>query len=145
MGGQKVNFKEIAVSKISAYGIVEAQIHALIPDILIDQTAYEFDREIYRFVLVYKQNKRINLDLAQNLLEDLRDNPKSQNSAYSRELIANLNRKIVEAVNIVPFSRTMTAEQAIIGLGVKLSPAQGDAWLKDSRGEFDEEVRNPWE
>jgi len=78
-------------------------------------------------------------------LEDLRDNPKSQNSAYSRELIANLNRKIVEAVNIVPFSRTMTAEQAIIGLEVKLSPAQGDAWLKDSRGEFDEEVRNPWE
>ena len=37
------------------------------------------------------------------------------------------------------------SEQAIIGLEVKLSPAQGDAWLKDSRGEFDEEVRNPWE
>ena len=139
-----MNFKEIATSKIPAYGIVEAQIHALAPDMLIDRTAYEFDREIYRFVLVYRQNKRKNLDLAQNLLEDLRDNPKSQNSVYSRELIANLNRKIVEAVNTVPLSRTMTAEQAIIGLEGKLSPAQGDAWLKDSRGEFDEEVKNLW-
>jgi hypothetical protein len=139
-----VNFKEIATGKIPAYGVVEAQIHALTPDMLIDRTAYEFDREIYRFVLVYRQNKRKNLDLAQNLLEDLRDNPKSQNSVYSRELIANLNRKIVEAVNTVPLSRTMTAEQAIIGLEGKLSPAQGDAWLKDSRGEFDEEVKNLW-
>ncbi len=112
---------------------------------LIDRTAYEFDREIYRFVLVYRQNKIKNLDLAQNLLEDLRDNPKSQNSVYPRELIANLNRKIVEAVNTVPLSRTMTAEQAMIGLEGKLSPAQGDAWLKDSRGEFDEEVKNLWE
>jgi hypothetical protein len=140
-----VNFKEIATSKIPAYGIVEAQIHALAPDMLIDRTAYEFDREIYRFVLVYRQNKIKNLDLAQNLLEDLRDNPKSQNSVYPRELIANLNRKIVEAVNTVPLSRTMTAEQAMIGLEGKLSPAQGDAWLKDSRGEFDEEVKNLWE
>lgn len=140
-----MNFKEIATSKIPAYGIVEAQIHALAPDMLIDRTAYEFDREIYRFVLVYRQNKIKNLDLAQNLLEDLRDNPKSQNSVYPRELIANLNRKIVEAVNTVPLSRTMTAEQAMIGLEGKLSPAQGDAWLKDSRGEFDEEVKNLWE
>ena len=140
-----MNFKEIATSKIPAYGIVEAQIHALAPDMLIDRTAYEFDREVYRFVLVYSQNKRKNLDLAQNLLEDLRDNPKSQNSVYPRELIANLNRKIVEAVNTVPLSRTMTAEQAMIGLEGKLSPAQGDAWLKDSRSEFDEEVKNLWE
>jgi hypothetical protein len=33
----------------------------------------------------------------------------------------------------------MTATQAIAGLGGKLTPSQGDSWLKDSRGEFDEE------
>jgi len=50
-----------------------------------------------------------------------------------------------EMAHIVPAKRTMTAAQAIAGLEGKLTPAQGDSWLKDSRGEFDEEVRNPWE
>ena len=35
---------------------------------------------------------------------------------------------------------TMTAAQAIAGLEGTLTPAQGDAWLKDSRGEFDENI-----
>ncbi len=46
--------------------------------------------------------------------------------------------------HIVPARRTMTAAQAVAGLAGKLTCAQGDSWLKDSRGEFDEEVRNPW-
>jgi antitoxin (DNA-binding transcriptional repressor) of toxin-antitoxin stability system len=69
-------------------------------------------------------------------------------------------RNRTEIAHIVPAKRTMTAAQAIAGLEGKLTPAQGDSWLKDSRGEsgqgesgqgesdqgeFDEEVRNPWE
>ncbi len=50
-----------------------------------------------------------------------------------------------EIAHIVPARRTMTAAQAIAGLGGRLTPAQGDSWLKESRGEFEEEVRNPWE
>lgn len=46
--------------------------------------------------------------------------------------------------HIVPARRTMTASQAIAGLEGKLTPAQGGSWLKDSRGDFDEEVANPW-
>ena len=54
-------------------------------------------------------------------------------------------RNRTEIAHIVPAKRTMTATQAIAGLEGGLSPAQGESWLKDSRGEFDEEVRNPWE
>ena len=54
-------------------------------------------------------------------------------------------RNRTEIAHIVPARRTMTAAQAIAGLEGGLSPAQGENWLKDSRGEFDEEVGNPWE
>jgi antitoxin (DNA-binding transcriptional repressor) of toxin-antitoxin stability system len=53
-------------------------------------------------------------------------------------------RNRTEIAHIVPARRTMTAAQAIAGLGGKLTPAQGESWLRESRGEFDEEVRNPW-
>jgi antitoxin (DNA-binding transcriptional repressor) of toxin-antitoxin stability system len=58
-------------------------------------------------------------------------------------------RNRTEIAHIVPARRTMTAAQAISGLEGKLTPAQGDSWLKDSRresdqGQFDEEVRDPW-
>jgi len=54
-------------------------------------------------------------------------------------------RNRTEIAHIVPAKRTMKAAQAIAGLEGGLSPAQGESWLKDSRGDFDEEVRNPWE
>ena len=54
-------------------------------------------------------------------------------------------RNRTEIAHIVPAKRTMAAAQAIAGLEGGLSPAQGESWLKDSRGEFDEEVGNPWE
>jgi antitoxin (DNA-binding transcriptional repressor) of toxin-antitoxin stability system len=53
-------------------------------------------------------------------------------------------RNRTEVAHIVPAKRSMTAAQAIAGLEGKLTPAQGDSWLKDSRGEFDEEVPDPW-
>jgi antitoxin (DNA-binding transcriptional repressor) of toxin-antitoxin stability system len=53
-------------------------------------------------------------------------------------------RNRTEVAHIVPAKRSMTAAQAIAGLEGKLTAAQGDSWLKDSRGEFDEAVRDPW-
>jgi antitoxin (DNA-binding transcriptional repressor) of toxin-antitoxin stability system len=58
-------------------------------------------------------------------------------------------RNRTQIAHIVPARRTMTAAQAVAGLEGKLTLAQGDSWLKDSReemnqGEFDDEVRNPW-
>jgi len=59
-------------------------------------------------------------------------------------------RNRTEIAHIVPAKRTMTAAQAIAGLAGKLTPAQGESWLRDScegldQGDFEEEVRNPWE
>jgi len=54
-------------------------------------------------------------------------------------------RNRTEIAHIVPARRTMTVAQAIAGLEGMLTPEQGGNWLEDSRGDFDEEVRNPWE
>jgi antitoxin (DNA-binding transcriptional repressor) of toxin-antitoxin stability system len=50
-----------------------------------------------------------------------------------------------EIAYLVPAKRTMTAEQAIAGLAGKLTLAEGDSWLKESRAAFDETVADPWE
>ena len=55
-----------------------------------------------------------------------------------------VRRNRTEVAHIVPAKRSMTAAEAIAGLEGKLTPAQGNSWLKDSRVEFDEEVRDPW-
>lgn len=39
---------------------------------------------------------------------------------------------------------TMTAAQALAGLRPVLTPRQAADWLRDSRGAFDEDVRDPW-
>lgn len=53
-------------------------------------------------------------------------------------------RNRTEIAHLVPPRRTMNAAQAIAGLGGKLTPAQGESWLKESRGDFEDEVRDPW-
>ena len=52
-------------------------------------------------------------------------------------------RNRTEIAHIVPAKRTMKAAQALDGLAGKLTPAEGSAWLKESRGDFDEAVTDP--
>ncbi len=53
-------------------------------------------------------------------------------------------RNRTEIAHIVPAKRTMTAAHAIARINGLLTPAQGASWLKESRGEFDQEVHDPW-
>ncbi len=47
---------------------------------------------------------------------------------------------------IVPPLQTMTATQALAGLTLPmLTPTQASAWLRDSRQDFIDAVRDPWE
>jgi antitoxin (DNA-binding transcriptional repressor) of toxin-antitoxin stability system len=52
------------------------------------------------------------------------------------------NRAVI--ARILPPARTMTAAEALAGLDAGLSPEQAAAWLRDSREEFDQAVRDPW-
>jgi antitoxin (DNA-binding transcriptional repressor) of toxin-antitoxin stability system len=52
------------------------------------------------------------------------------------------NRAVI--AQIIPPARTMTAAQALSGLEPGLSREQAAAWLRDSRDEFDQAVRDPW-
>jgi antitoxin (DNA-binding transcriptional repressor) of toxin-antitoxin stability system len=76
-------------------------------------------------------------DLARNTREIL-DGVASRGEAVEVER----NRMVI--AKIVPPERTMTAAQALAGLKPMLTPKQADAWLKDSKQNFDETVRDPW-
>lgn len=56
-----------------------------------------------------------------------------------------IERNHTMIAQIVPPERTMTASQVLAGLGLSvLTPKQAAAWLKDSKNDFDETVRDPW-
>ena len=45
---------------------------------------------------------------------------------------------------ILPAERTMTAEQAFADLRPTLTSRQGNQWLRDSKEDLDDTVRDPW-
>jgi len=76
-------------------------------------------------------------DLARNTREIL-----DQVAAQGETVVIERNHTIV--AQIVPAQRTMTASQVLAGLGsLMLTPEQAVAWLKDSRGDIDDTVRDP--
>jgi antitoxin (DNA-binding transcriptional repressor) of toxin-antitoxin stability system len=76
-------------------------------------------------------------DLARNTREIL------DRVASGGETVA-VERNRTTIAKIVPSERTMTAAQALAGLQPMLTPKQAAAWLKDSKENFDETVRDPW-
>jgi antitoxin (DNA-binding transcriptional repressor) of toxin-antitoxin stability system len=57
-----------------------------------------------------------------------------------------IERNSTMIAKIVPPEITMTAAQAFSGLKFPiLTLQQAKAWLKDSKGQFDQTVRSPWE
>lgn len=65
------------------------------------------------------------------------------NVASRGETVA-VERNHIMIAQIVPPERTMTAAQALTWLQPMLTPGQAAAWLKDSRGDFDQTVHDPW-
>lgn len=55
-----------------------------------------------------------------------------------------VERNNMPVARIIPVEPVMTAAQALAGLPAALTRRQADAWLTDSRGGFDETVRDPW-
>ena len=77
-------------------------------------------------------------DLARNTREIL-DTVASQGETVVIE------RNHTMIAQIIPPTRTMTASQALAGLGLPiLTPEQAAAWIKDGRDGFGEAVRDPW-
>jgi antitoxin (DNA-binding transcriptional repressor) of toxin-antitoxin stability system len=57
-------------------------------------------------------------------------------------IVVERNQRVI--ARIAPEVPHMTASAALAGLGGGLSTEEADAWLKDSRENFDETVRDPW-
>lgn len=56
-----------------------------------------------------------------------------------------IKRNHTMIAQIVPTQRTMTASQALAGIPLAtLTPTQAAAWLKDSKADFGDVVRDPW-
>jgi antitoxin (DNA-binding transcriptional repressor) of toxin-antitoxin stability system len=56
-----------------------------------------------------------------------------------------VERNHIVFAQIVPPEQIMTAAQALAGWQPLLTPKQAAAWLKDSKEDLDQAVRNPWE
>ena len=65
-------------------------------------------------------------------------------SVVSRGETVAIERNHVMIAKIMPSETTMTAAQALAGLRPMLTLRQAAGWLKDSRGDFDETLRDPW-
>lgn len=77
-------------------------------------------------------------DLARNTREIL-------DKVASRGETVIIERNHTTIAQIMPPPQTMTAAQALAGLTFPLlTPAQATAWLKDSKGDFGDGVRDPW-
>ena len=55
-----------------------------------------------------------------------------------------IERNHIMIAKIMPSEVTMTAAQALAGLHPMLTPRQAAAWIKDSRGDFEETLHDPW-
>lgn len=56
-----------------------------------------------------------------------------------------IERNHTTIAQIMPPPQTITASQALAGLTFPLlTPAQAAAWLKDSKSDFGDGVRDPW-
>ena len=55
-----------------------------------------------------------------------------------------IERNHLPVARLVPPEPIMTAAQALAGLPATLTPQQAQAWTDDSRGDFDDAVRDPW-
>lgn len=77
-------------------------------------------------------------DLARNTREIL-------DKVASRGETVIIERNHTTIAQIMPPLQTMTASQALAGLTLPvLTLAQAAAWLKDSKGDFSDGVRDPW-
>lgn len=76
-------------------------------------------------------------DLARHTREVL-----DQVIAQGRPIAVERNRRVI--AEIVPARRTLTARQALADLRPMLTPEHASEWLKDSRQEFDDALRDPW-
>lgn len=64
-------------------------------------------------------------------------------ASHGETVIVERNHTMI--AQIVPPERTMTASEALAGLTLPMfTPNQAAAWLKDSKHDFDETVRDPW-
>ncbi len=55
-----------------------------------------------------------------------------------------VERNHLPIAHIGPPQRMMTAREALEGLSTRLTPEQARVWAEDSRGTFDDAVRDPW-
>lgn len=73
-----------------------------------------------------------------------RNTRKILDEVVSRGETVAIERNHVTVARIVPPVPSMTAAQALEGLRPMLTADEARAWLEDSRGGFDETVRDPW-
>jgi hypothetical protein len=93
-------FKTIQPSEVPAFTIVAARAKSISSEVLISETGYDFDRELYSFRLAGPSGRHADVNFSREFLDDLRDNPASPTGKYTLELTAKLDSTLLEAIEV---------------------------------------------
>jgi hypothetical protein len=93
-------FKTIQPSEVPAFTIVAARAKSISAEVLISETGYDFDRELYSFRLAGPSGRHADVSFSREFLDDLRDNPASPTGKYTLELTAKLDSTLLEAIEV---------------------------------------------
>jgi hypothetical protein len=93
-------FRTIQPSDVPAFTVVEARAKSISSEISVSEIGFDFDNEVYRLRFTGPNGRHADVDLSRELLDDLRDNPASPSGKYTLELTAELDAKLLEAIEV---------------------------------------------
>jgi hypothetical protein len=93
-----MKFKDVEFSKVPAFDQFKSRLKALRPAYIPVKAGRDFDADLYRVYVQKATKTRQPIDINQNLLRDIEQNPHGINSNYTKELISKLDALIETAI-----------------------------------------------
>jgi hypothetical protein len=93
-----MKFKDVEFSKVPAFDQFRSRLRALRPPYIPVKAGYEFDVEVFRMYVQEPNTIKLPVDVNENLLRDLDQNPHGSESNYTKELVLKLDELIEAAI-----------------------------------------------
>jgi hypothetical protein len=93
-----MKFKEVEFSEVPAFDLFRSRLEALRPAYKLVKAGKEFDVNLYRLYVQKPNAIRRPIDIGENLLRDIEQNPHGSESSYTKGLLLKLNGLIEVAI-----------------------------------------------
>jgi len=93
-----MKFKKVEISEIPAFDLFRSRLETLRPARTLVKAGKEFDVNLYRIYVQKPDAIRRPIDIGENLLRDIEQNPRGSESSYTKELRLKLDGLIEVAI-----------------------------------------------